>query len=111
MRETACIYSWFFFELALKAMTEYLNQGNRFFLPRKLRFRDTYLQNLVTVFKMLTNEIIDRVTKDFRQSTLLNSSLAFFLRDSLLLMDRSFVIKQIKQYNDEMRLKIKYVGT
>lgn len=107
LRETACTYSWFFLELIYKAMAEYLAQANRFFLPRKLRFRDIFLQSLSELCKMLTFEIIERAPKDFRQAKSINSSLAFFLRDCFSLMDRTFVMNMVKRYSNELVQKIK----
>lgn len=83
-------------------MAEYLALSNRFFLPRKLRFRTSFLNTFANLVKIFTSEIIERTTKDFHQSKMLNSSLAFFLRDSLLLMDRTFIFNQIKSYNDTL---------
>lgn len=88
-------------------MAEYLTLCNRFFLPRKLRFRNSFLTSISNLVSILTSEIIERSVKDFRQSKMLNSSLAFFLRDSLLLMDRTFVLQQVKYYNDVMVKEIK----
>lgn len=88
-------------------MAEYLVLSNRFFLPRKLRFNISFLNTFADLVQIFTTEIIERTMKDFNQSKMLNSSLAFFLRDSLLLMDRTFVFKQIKNYNDSLVKMIK----
>lgn len=79
-------------------MSEYLGSCNRFFLPRKLRFRDSFLQNIHQLTTMLVVDIIEKLNKDPRQAKSANSSLAFFLRDSLSLMDRSFVLQLIRDY-------------
>ncbi|KAE9549990.1 hypothetical protein FO519_006810, partial [Halicephalobus sp. NKZ332] len=98
LRETACTFSWFFLEIITKSMSEYLGSCNRFFLPRKLRFRDTFLQNIHQVTTILIADIIDKLTKDPKQAKFVNSSLAFFLKDSLSLMDRTFGLQLIRDY-------------
>lgn len=92
-------------------MSEYLGACNRFFLPRKLRFRDGFLQNIHTLITILINDVIDKLSKDPRQARSVNASLAFFLRDSLSLMDRSFSLQLIRDYLVLFSEKIAQAGT
>lgn len=88
-------------------MFEYLSTCNRFFLPRKLRFRETFQLNLSSIVEIQTMEILDRSIKDFGMAQRLNTFLGLFLRDALALLDRGFIFLQIKKYNDKMIEKIK----
>ncbi|KAI6183994.1 putative Dock-9 [Aphelenchoides bicaudatus] len=49
LKDQLCTYPWFFCELTTKAIVEYLTACNRFVLPRKLRLRDEFLENLNTI--------------------------------------------------------------
>lgn len=88
-------------------MAEYLSDNDRFFLPRMLRFNQSFLADINVVIDFLITEIIDRSAKDLRAAQSFNTSVAFFLRDLLALMNRTFVLRQIKNYNDLMVKKIK----
>uniref|UniRef100_A0A7E4ZYH3 C2 DOCK-type domain-containing protein n=1 Tax=Panagrellus redivivus TaxID=6233 RepID=A0A7E4ZYH3_PANRE len=98
VKETACSFSWFFLELILKSMSEYLGACNRFYLPRKLRFRDSFLADVHQLSALLTSDIIDKLAKDPRQARSANASLAFFLRDALSLVDRTFILGLVREY-------------
>ncbi|KAH7727015.1 Dock6 protein [Aphelenchoides avenae] len=102
VRETACTYSWFVLELMIKAMVEYLSMCNRQYLPRKMRFREAFLDNVTEVSRILTQEVVERAAKDHRHSRFMNTSLAFFMRDALSILDRTFVAGLLRQYNREM---------
>ncbi|VDM49940.1 unnamed protein product [Toxocara canis] len=105
-REMAFLNSWFFLELMVKSMAEYLSLSNRLYLPRKLRFGETFIQDLNALSQAMISEVVRRTSKDPRQSQSINASWAFFLRDSFSLMDRSFVMNLVKQYNRELAAKI-----
>uniref|UniRef100_A0A9J2PJV5 Dedicator of cytokinesis protein 7 n=1 Tax=Ascaris lumbricoides TaxID=6252 RepID=A0A9J2PJV5_ASCLU len=105
-REMAFLNAWFFLELMVKSMAEYLSLSNRLYLPRKLRFGDAFIQDLNALSQAMVGEVVKRTSKDPRQSQSINASWAFFLRDSFSLMDRSFVMNLVKQYNRELAAKI-----
>uniref|UniRef100_A0A914X6L0 Dedicator of cytokinesis protein 7 n=1 Tax=Plectus sambesii TaxID=2011161 RepID=A0A914X6L0_9BILA len=105
-REMACLNAWFFFELMIKAMAEYLASANRLYLPRKLRFSDQFVDDVTSLCAALTSEVVSRAGKDPRQAHSINSSLAFFLRDAFSLMDRSYVMSLVKSYNKQLTAKI-----
>ncbi|KAF8364379.1 hypothetical protein PRIPAC_91302 [Pristionchus pacificus] len=98
--------SFFFLELISKSMAEFLSMTGRLFLPRKSRFSDRFCRSLASLSEMITNEVINDCKSQCRVkqtlSTTLTSSWAFFLRDSLSLMDRSFVFKLIAHFNREL---------
>ncbi|KAK0422808.1 hypothetical protein QR680_007798 [Steinernema hermaphroditum] len=105
-REMAFINSWFFLELILKSMAEYLSVSNRMFLPRKLRFRDSFIGDLSRLSQMIVQEIIEPSGKGKGSAAQINLSYAFFLRDCFSLMDRSYVMALVKQYNRDLSAKI-----
>lgn len=88
-------------------MVEYLSTCNRQFLPRKMRFREAFLDNVTEVCRILTQEVVERAAKDHRQSRFMNTSLAFFARDALSILDRTFVAGLLRQYNREMAHSLK----
>jgi hypothetical protein len=101
-KEQACTYAWFFTELIAKATIEHLNASNRFVLPRKLRLKDEFVENVERICEILTNEAIERASKNLIQADSINTALAFFIYDLISTMDRTFLMNQIKRYNKIM---------
>ncbi|GMS84225.1 hypothetical protein PENTCL1PPCAC_6400 [Pristionchus entomophagus] len=103
-REDAFHKSFFFLELISKSMAEFLSMTGRLFLPRKSRFSDRFCRSLASISEVMTNEVISRSSKQHKKeiSSQLTSSWAFFLRDSLSLIDRSFSFKLIAHFNREL---------
>uniref|UniRef100_A0A158Q851 Dedicator of cytokinesis protein 6 n=1 Tax=Elaeophora elaphi TaxID=1147741 RepID=A0A158Q851_9BILA len=96
-------------ELALqwiKSMAEYLSLSNRLYLPRKLRFSEAFIQDLNALSQAIVSEVIQRISKDPRQSQSISTSWAYFLRDCFSLMDRTFVMTLIREFNREIAAKI-----
>ncbi|MCP3664886.1 MAG: hypothetical protein GY696_20720 [Gammaproteobacteria bacterium] len=87
-------------------MSEYLASTRKLYLPRKLRFSDRFVDDLTTLTANLTSEVVSRCVKDMRQAQNINGSLAFFLRDALSLMDRTYVLNLIRTYCKQMAAKI-----
>ncbi|VDN87648.1 unnamed protein product, partial [Brugia pahangi] len=54
----------------------------------------------------IVNEVIQRTSKDPRQSQSISTSWAYFLRDCFSLMDRTFVMTLIGEFNREIAIKI-----
>ncbi|EJW73433.1 hypothetical protein WUBG_15661, partial [Wuchereria bancrofti] len=105
-REMAFLNSWFFLELMVKSMAEHLSLSNRLYLPRKLRFSEAFIQDLNALSQAIINEVIQRTSKDPRQSQSISTSWAYFLRDCFSLMDRTFVMTLIGEFNREIAIKI-----
>ncbi|VDK84318.1 unnamed protein product, partial [Onchocerca ochengi] len=105
-REMAFLNSWFFLELMVKSMAEYLFLSNRLYLPRKLRFSEAFIQDLNVLSQAIVSEVIQRIVKDPRQSQSISTSWAYFLRDCFSLMDRTFVMTLIREFNREIAAKI-----
>ncbi|GMT14434.1 hypothetical protein PFISCL1PPCAC_5731, partial [Pristionchus fissidentatus] len=101
-RDVAFHNSYFFLELISKSMAEFLSMTGRLFLPRKSRFSHRLCRSLASLSEMMTSEVIRQCCVNHRVSSSLTSSWAFFLRDSLSLIDRSFAFKLISHFNREL---------
>ncbi|XP_066298679.1 dedicator of cytokinesis protein 7-like isoform X4 [Branchiostoma lanceolatum] len=125
VRELALSHSWFFFELMVKSMAQYLAAADKLETPRKMRFPERFLDDVSALIGMMTGDIIARYSKaetmqqrtthhahpdqyysDLQLIQHLNASLAFFLTDLLSLMDRGFVFNLIKTYCKQVSGKI-----
>ncbi|XKL65388.1 hypothetical protein PGB90_008808 [Kerria lacca] len=105
-RENAMTNSWFFFDLMIKSMVEYLVSINGLDSPRKHRFSEQYLDDISTLVTTFTSDIISGYNRDAKLIQSMNSSLAFFLFDLLSIADRGFVFMMIKAYYKHMSTKI-----
>ncbi|GAB6031639.1 hypothetical protein CHUAL_009399 [Chamberlinius hualienensis] len=108
-RELALSNAWFFFDLMVKSMIEHLYITRQLDAPRKLRFREQFIDDLTTLVTTITSDIISRYNqenKDVKFIQMLNTSLAFFLFDLLTVMDRGYVFSLIKTYCKQMSAKI-----
>jgi len=101
-KEMAMTHAWFFFELMVKSMAQYLETADKFFYPRKERFHERYLDDVSALVNSVTLEIIRKQEKNFKNARMLNASLGFFLNDIISLMDRGFVLMLVRNYMKEM---------
>lgn len=94
-------HGWFFFEVILKSMAEYLHSQKLSQVSRENRFNQSFNGDIhVTVMSLVYAICEDRVQPAHRAKTL-NSDIAFFIRDLLSFMDRGFVFGLI---HDVMRM-------
>uniref|UniRef100_A0A8C0V789 Dedicator of cytokinesis 8 n=1 Tax=Cyanistes caeruleus TaxID=156563 RepID=A0A8C0V789_CYACU len=101
VRESVFKYAWFFFELLIKSMAQYVHNMEKQDNPRRSRFSDRFKDDITTIVSVITSEIAALVVKppkESEQAEKINISLAFFLYDLLSLMDRGFVFNLIKHY-------------
>uniref|UniRef100_A0A0K0EPK7 C2 DOCK-type domain-containing protein n=1 Tax=Strongyloides stercoralis TaxID=6248 RepID=A0A0K0EPK7_STRER len=108
IKDNSCTYSWFFLELIIKSMSEFLLSLNSqmLYVSRRSRFGEEYHNNLCRLISILTNEIIERSSKDLTQASCINNSLAFFLQDAFSIMDRTFIMRLVKCYYKDISSKI-----
>ncbi|CEF63950.1 LD20667p [Strongyloides ratti] len=108
IKDNSCTYSWFFLELIIKSMSEFLLSLNSqmLYVSRRSRFGDEYHNNLSRLISILTNEIVERASKDLVQASCINNSLAFFLQDAFSIMDRTFIMRLVKSYYKDISSKI-----
>ncbi|EYC06394.1 hypothetical protein Y032_0076g1034 [Ancylostoma ceylanicum] len=109
-REMAFLNSWFFFELMIKSMAEYLSMTGRLYLTRRSRFSERFIRALDSLSAATISEVITRLTKDPRQATSIANSWAFFVRDAFSLMDRSYVMGLVRDFNRDISAKISCIG-
>ncbi|XP_072019097.1 dedicator of cytokinesis protein 7-like isoform X1 [Amphiura filiformis] len=105
-KEMALNHAWFFFELMVKSMAQYLCEKDRLGSPRRTRFPESFCNDIVSIVNLVVHDIVARYNKDVRQMQLLNASLAFFLQDLFSLMDRGFVLNLIRIYCKQVSGKI-----
>uniref|UniRef100_W5MSP2 Dedicator of cytokinesis 8 n=1 Tax=Lepisosteus oculatus TaxID=7918 RepID=W5MSP2_LEPOC len=107
-RENAYKYAWFFFELLVKSMAQYVHQMEKHDIPRRSRFSDRFKDDITTIVNVVTAEIgtiLVKQQKEVEQAEKINISLAFFLYDLLSLMDRGFVFHLVRNYCNQMSAK------
>ena len=83
-------------------MAEYLDRSGKLSEARKNRFSRHFLDDVSKLFGMLTREVVDNCSSNPTMKEL-NASLAFFVRDCLSLVDRSFVFKLVLHYCNAVR--------
>ncbi|KAM7330040.1 hypothetical protein ACRRTK_011653 [Alexandromys fortis] len=106
VRETVFKYAWFFFELLVKSMAQYVHNLDKRDSFRRTRFSDRFKDDITTIVNVVTSEIaalLVKPQKESEQAEKINISLAFFLYDLLSLMDRGFVFNLIKHYCNQCR--------
>ncbi|XP_038660625.1 dedicator of cytokinesis protein 8 isoform X1 [Scyliorhinus canicula] len=114
VRENVFKYAWFFYELLVKSMAQYLCQMDKQDSSRKLRFSDRFKDDIITIVTIVTAEIgtiLVKQQKEAEQAEKINISLAFFLYDLLSLMDRGFVFNLIKIYCQQLSGKLQSLPT
>uniref|UniRef100_A0A452HAP2 Dedicator of cytokinesis 8 n=1 Tax=Gopherus agassizii TaxID=38772 RepID=A0A452HAP2_9SAUR len=105
VRETVFKYAWFFFELLIKSMAQYVHNMDKQDTPRRSRFSDRFKDDITTIVNVVTSEI------ETEQAEKINISLAFFLYDLLSLMDRGFVFNLIRHYCNQLSNKLNTLPT
>ncbi|XP_005999457.1 dedicator of cytokinesis protein 8 isoform X2 [Latimeria chalumnae] len=114
VRENVFKYAWFFFELLVKSMAQYICNSEKHDGPRRSRFSDRFKDDITTIVNVVTAEIgtsLSKQQKETEQAEKINISLAFFLYDLLSLMDRGFVFILIKNYCNQLGAKLNSVPT
>ncbi|XP_071435974.1 dedicator of cytokinesis protein 8 isoform X2 [Pithys albifrons albifrons] len=114
VRETVFKYAWFFFELLIKSMAQYVHNIEKQDNPRRSRFSDRFMDDITTIVSVVTSEIaalLVKPPKESEQAEKINISLAFFLYDLLSLMDRGFVFNLIKHYCNQLSNKLNSLST
>ncbi|KAM6169649.1 dedicator of cytokinesis protein 8 isoform 2-T2 [Rhynchocyon petersi] len=114
VRETVFKYAWFFFELLVKSMAQYVHNTDKRDSLRRTRFSDRFKDDITTIVNVVTSEIaalLVKPQKENDQAEKINISLAFFLYDLLSLMDRGFVFNLIKHYCNQLSAKLSNLPT
>ncbi|XP_060575600.1 dedicator of cytokinesis protein 9-like [Ruditapes philippinarum] len=90
--------SWFFFEILIKSMTQYLIDGERVKMPRNERFSSDYQFKLQTLIQTITPYITSKYKEAHRETRNANFSLAYFVKMCFTLMDRGVVFQLISHH-------------
>ncbi|XP_067872530.1 dedicator of cytokinesis protein 7-like isoform X2 [Heterodontus francisci] len=99
MRDRVYRHLWFFFELLIKSMSQYLSDTDRWKLPPNLRFSE-YFPGIIYTMVNIGTEFVKHQDADITEMT--NLSLGFFLNDLLSLMDRGFILRLIGHHHQEL---------
>nr|CDJ83685.1 Dedicator of cytokinesis domain containing protein [Haemonchus contortus] len=109
-REMAFLNAWFFLELMIKSMAEYLSMTGRLYLTRRSRFSERFVKALDSLSCATIAEVVTRLNKDPRQAVAIANSWAFFVRDAFSLMDRSYVMGLVRDFNRDISHRISCIG-
>ncbi|XP_069784055.1 dedicator of cytokinesis protein 7-like isoform X2 [Narcine bancroftii] len=102
MRDQVYKNLWFFCELLIKSMSQYLSDTDRWKSPPSLRFPE-YFPGIIYTLVNIATEFVKHQDPDITDLT--NLSLGFFLNDLLSLMDRGFVLRMIGHHYKELAVK------
>uniref|UniRef100_UPI00398E44B7 dedicator of cytokinesis protein 7-like n=1 Tax=Pristiophorus japonicus TaxID=55135 RepID=UPI00398E44B7 len=102
MRDQMYKHLWFFFELLIKSMSQYLSDTDRWNTAPNLRFAE-YFPGIVNTMVNIGTEFVKN--QDAEVTEIINLSLGFFLNDLLSLMDRGFVLRLIGHHHKELSEK------
>uniref|UniRef100_A0A8C2ZAR9 Dedicator of cytokinesis 11 n=1 Tax=Cyclopterus lumpus TaxID=8103 RepID=A0A8C2ZAR9_CYCLU len=91
-------YSWFFFETIAKSMAQYLQEGNRYKMPRAQRFPDSFHQALQSLVLSIMPHITIRHMEILEEARCINLSLANFIKRCLIVMNRGFAFGLVNHY-------------
>ncbi|XP_067852878.1 dedicator of cytokinesis protein 11 [Heptranchias perlo] len=91
-------YSWFFFELLIKSMAQYLIEKNKMKLPRNQRFPDCYHHAVHSLLLAIIPHINLRYAEIPEECSSANINWAHFMKRCLTLMDRGFIFNLINDY-------------
>ncbi|EPY74928.1 dedicator of cytokinesis protein 8 isoform 1 [Camelus ferus] len=73
VKETAFKYSWFFFELLVKSMAQYVHNMDKRDNFRRTRFSDRFKDDITTIVNVVTSEIAALLVKPQKLSAKLNN--------------------------------------
>ncbi|KAL1268290.1 hypothetical protein QQF64_033653, partial [Cirrhinus molitorella] len=91
-------YSWYFFEVLVKSMAQYLIETGKAKVSRNQRFSASFYHSVETLVTMLMPHITQKYKENLDATRNANHSLAVFIKRCFTFMDRGFVFKQINNY-------------
>uniref|UniRef100_A0A672RFB0 Dedicator of cytokinesis 9 n=1 Tax=Sinocyclocheilus grahami TaxID=75366 RepID=A0A672RFB0_SINGR len=91
-------YSWYFFEVLVKSMAQYLIETGKAKVSRNQRFSASFYHSVETLVTMLMPHIAQKYKDNLDATRNANHSLAVFIKRCFTFMDRGFVFKQINNY-------------
>uniref|UniRef100_A0A8C2JJQ7 Dedicator of cytokinesis 9 n=1 Tax=Cyprinus carpio TaxID=7962 RepID=A0A8C2JJQ7_CYPCA len=91
-------YSWYFFEVLVKSMAQYLIETGKAKMSRSQRFSASFYHSVETLVTMLMPHITQKYKDNLDATRNANHSLAVFIKHCFTFMDRGFIFKQINNY-------------
>ncbi|XP_067265296.1 dedicator of cytokinesis protein 9 isoform X2 [Chanodichthys erythropterus] len=91
-------YSWYFCEVLVKSMAQYLIETGKVKVSRSQRFSASFYHSVETLVTMLMPHITQKYKDNLDATRNANHSLAVFVKRCFTFMDRGFVFKQINNY-------------
>ncbi|XP_076837011.1 dedicator of cytokinesis protein 10 isoform X3 [Brachyhypopomus gauderio] len=91
-------FSWFFFEIILKSMAQYLMDSEKLKVPRTQRFPGTFQSHVETLIMTVSDHIYWKSKEQLEETRVANQAVAAFVKRCFTLMDRGFTFKLISNY-------------
>ncbi|KAK7168576.1 hypothetical protein R3I93_004792 [Phoxinus phoxinus] len=91
-------YSWYFCEVLVKSMAQYLIETGKAKISRNQRFSASFYHSVETLVTMMMPHITQKYKDNLDATRNANHSLAVFVKRCFTFMDRGFVFKQINNY-------------
>ncbi|KAK7153614.1 hypothetical protein R3I94_007109 [Phoxinus phoxinus] len=91
-------YSWYFCEVLVKSMAQYLIETGKAKISRNQRFSASFYHSVETLVTMMMPHITQKYKDNLDATRNANLSLAVFVKRCFTFMDRGFVFKQINNY-------------
>ncbi|XP_062509807.1 dedicator of cytokinesis protein 7-like isoform X2 [Corticium candelabrum] len=98
VKEKTMAHGWFFFDVIVKSVAQYLHKAGRLGHVKKPRLSSDFHDNISKIVKLMSQEIVKKHIKESKLARHLNTSLAFFVHDALSLMDRGYVFDLMRIY-------------
>lgn len=93
--------SWFYFEVIVKSIIQYLIQQKRFNidgLSKELLVGTDFKRKVASIVELSSDEVLKKATTGLVQARKLNAGLAYFLRDCFRFLNTSTVFEMIKKH-------------
>ncbi|KAK1790469.1 hypothetical protein P4O66_014004 [Electrophorus voltai] len=91
-------FSWFFLEIILKSMVQYLADSEKLKVPRPQRFPGTFQNHLETLIMTVSDHIYWKSREQREETRRANQAIAAFVKRCFTVMDRGFTFKLISSY-------------
>ncbi|XP_066511490.1 dedicator of cytokinesis protein 10-like isoform X2 [Hoplias malabaricus] len=91
-------FSWFFLEIIVKSMAQYLVDSDKQKAPRTQRFPGTFQSHLETLIMTVSDHIFWKSKELPEETRSANQAVAAFVKRCITLMDRGFTFKLINNY-------------
>ena len=92
-------HSWFYFELMVKSIVQYLSQSDKLQEEQSKRFGRQFMDSMLSLARRVTESIIELISNVRSENAQqLSLSLAYFIHDLMSVIDRTCVLNMVKIY-------------